>query len=499
MATQKTDLLRYKIDTEKLWGIYRGVVEDRNDPLRLGRVRIRIMGVHTEEQAGDLNKVPWQELCWAHPINGLFGGSMSDIGAWTVPLQGSHVMVFFENGNMMQPRYFGTVPGFPIDGAKFSQLEKQDGYIDPDEEYPLTEHIEEHDWNRLARIDKLAETYLQIKKDNLDKGVDIAFGGTWDENPPMYDAEYPDNNVFATWPDFDENMVVELDATKGKNRIAWWHPSMSYMEVNFEGRMVIRNTFHRYDICDGTVHEHTMEDHHKKIDLNLTTIIDEGEWREIWDARYTRIWDDDWKFTLFDDLYWVIGDFKRSVIGSANLFSLDAQFCTSNSSMDIAAESYICQVALSNLELGAVGEFKMVSFGGRHSWVTGDDTVLATGKILLTAGSKIDLKSSSNITCEGMMAYLHGTAGAAVVGDVVAGVKAPLVGIGSGTVMIGPVVQLGVTPPAITAPPTEAAPAVVINPDIAAVPGDPTSPPGPPDLYEPEPEDVPVEMPEPAC
>ena len=35
-----------------------GVVEDRQDPLRLGRVRIRAFGIHTE----DRGKIPTSEL-----------------------------------------------------------------------------------------------------------------------------------------------------------------------------------------------------------------------------------------------------------------------------------------------------------------------------------------------------------------------------------------------------------------------------------------------------
>jgi uncharacterized protein involved in type VI secretion and phage assembly len=34
-------------------------------------------------------------------------------GAFTVPANGTYVLVFFENGNPMSPRYMGSIPGQP--------------------------------------------------------------------------------------------------------------------------------------------------------------------------------------------------------------------------------------------------------------------------------------------------------------------------------------------------------------------------------------------------
>ena len=41
-----------------------GVVEDRQDPLKLGRCRVRCLGYHTE----DKNVLPTSDLPWAHSI-----------------------------------------------------------------------------------------------------------------------------------------------------------------------------------------------------------------------------------------------------------------------------------------------------------------------------------------------------------------------------------------------------------------------------------------------
>ena len=109
----------------KLYGIYRGVVEDRKDPEKLGRCKIRILGIHTELKIKTKTEgIPTDELPWAEQANGLFEGSISGFGIWTVPLQGSHVFVFFEDGNVQCPRYFASVPGRPTNQYFDAALEK---------------------------------------------------------------------------------------------------------------------------------------------------------------------------------------------------------------------------------------------------------------------------------------------------------------------------------------------------------------------------------------
>ena len=53
-----------------------GVVEDRNDPKTLGRLRVRALGYHTE----DLNKIPTKELPWAHVMNPITSATVSGVG-----------------------------------------------------------------------------------------------------------------------------------------------------------------------------------------------------------------------------------------------------------------------------------------------------------------------------------------------------------------------------------------------------------------------------------
>ena len=53
-----------------------GVVEDRMDPKFLGRLRVRILGYHTD----DKQKLPTEDLPWAHPMNPITSATISGIG-----------------------------------------------------------------------------------------------------------------------------------------------------------------------------------------------------------------------------------------------------------------------------------------------------------------------------------------------------------------------------------------------------------------------------------
>lgn len=84
-----------------------GVVEDRMDPEKLGRCRVRIFGYHTD------NKVllPTTDLPWAIPIHPITSAATSGIGASPLgPMTGTWVIGFFLDGeDMQQPAFFGTI------------------------------------------------------------------------------------------------------------------------------------------------------------------------------------------------------------------------------------------------------------------------------------------------------------------------------------------------------------------------------------------------------
>ena len=128
----KNDFSDLQPPQSKLNGIYRGVVEANDDPLKAGRCRVRVFGVHTAvKEQNNTTGIPTAELPWAEPALSVIEGAISNYGVWGVPLQGSHVFVFFENGNILNPRFFASAPGIPTTAP-----DTKIGFNDPDGEYP---------------------------------------------------------------------------------------------------------------------------------------------------------------------------------------------------------------------------------------------------------------------------------------------------------------------------------------------------------------------------
>lgn len=78
---------------------YDGIVEDRNDPLELGRVRVRVFGVHTESTI----ELPTSDLAWS--VVQLPGNNPAKSGVGWSPnglVLGSKVRGYFEDGNSFQ-------------------------------------------------------------------------------------------------------------------------------------------------------------------------------------------------------------------------------------------------------------------------------------------------------------------------------------------------------------------------------------------------------------
>ncbi len=277
----KNSPIDLQVEVEKLTGFYRGVVEDNKDPLKAGRVRVRIHGVHTPKIIKDeLEGIPTNELDWAEPCMPIQEGSVSGFGSWAVPLQGSQVMLFFENSNVTQPRFFASMPGIPESKEQYANNNratgKDDGFKDPDGQYPTKWRLGEPDVHRLAR--GVSEgTLVDTKNQERDIAVPTALGGNWDEPKSPYNAKYPHNHVIAT----HGGITIELDSTPGATRLNIYHPSNSFIEIDNDGNMVVKNNGEKYEIVTQGQNIHIKQQRNLTVDASSKKRIQDNEEIEV--------------------------------------------------------------------------------------------------------------------------------------------------------------------------------------------------------------------------
>jgi len=87
-----------------IWWV--GAIEDRADPLGIGRCQVRIFGWHTSNKL----KLPKDDLPWAHPMYPLNSSRI-----FSAPQVGEWVVGFFLDGeSAQQPVMMGILPGIKV-------------------------------------------------------------------------------------------------------------------------------------------------------------------------------------------------------------------------------------------------------------------------------------------------------------------------------------------------------------------------------------------------
>tara|TARA_Y100000748_G_scaffold303553_1_gene309025 strand:- start:1295 stop:2479 length:1185 start_codon:yes stop_codon:yes gene_type:complete len=285
---------------------FTGVVEDRNDPDKLGRVRVRCLGFHTE----NLVDIPTADLPWAHVMHPVTDPSMQGMGNTpSFLVEGTWVVGFFTDAKeKQQPIIMGTLPGKPSTAPDDTK-----GFSDPNKVYPSlalptsghgTDKEEnnystetkffESDTNRLARNDdalvgwdekeeaNTPHSMLKAKEDARTKNIPIANTTDdetdskqqeWSEQTSTYAAVYPKNHVFET----ESGHIKEYDDTTDAERIHEYHKSGTFTEIAATGNKHTRIVGTNYEIIAGSDYVNVKGDVFLTIDSNCKTYI-KGDW-----------------------------------------------------------------------------------------------------------------------------------------------------------------------------------------------------------------------------
>ena len=236
---------------------FNGVVEDRQDPQKLGRLRVRCVGIHTDNK----DDLPTSDLPWSQLIHPITSSGISGLGSSPgFVVEGTWVFGYFRDGYAMQePMVIGTLPGKPVELADVSK-----GFYDPNGVYP--KYKDEVDTNRLATNDSNAPHLgLELRKltrktgvptadfdivaveDHVSTEIAASDGDTWNQPDIPYSAVYPYNHVFES----ESGHIFEIDDTLDNERLYTAHRTGTSQEIDRDGNQVNIVKGDHYNIVSG--------------------------------------------------------------------------------------------------------------------------------------------------------------------------------------------------------------------------------------------------------
>lgn len=232
---------------------FTGVVEDRNDPQKLGRVRVRIFGMHTD----DITKISTEDLPWSHVMMPVNSASITGVGiSPTGIVEGSWVVGFFADGQDAQDAIImGTLPG-----KSTQSVEDLKAFKDPLGKFPRW--YDETDVSKVAReetwkdhqsyADRYVSRVTTVEQATAPTLDTVALNPiederqTWDEPEPR-DGEpglYPYVHTYES----ESGIVKEFDDTPSASRIVEYHPAGSFYEIYPDGKKMTKVVGDNYEI-----------------------------------------------------------------------------------------------------------------------------------------------------------------------------------------------------------------------------------------------------------
>ena len=385
-----------------------GVVENRNDPAKLGRVQVRCLGFHTE----DLTDIPSADLPWAHVMMPVTDPSMQGLGNTpSFLVEGSWVVGFFRDANeKQQPIIMGSLPGNPQNEADITK-----GFNDLSGNYPSEYRFEsghgldESDVSRLAR-DEDAETHLSLINRRATQFKDIPTAtkpnvstvsttsvaetvGTFDEPTPRgYEpgttttdvsgnvgsgnptGEYPFNHVHES----ESGHIKEIDDTPDGERLYTQHAAGTYEEIIADGTKTVKVVGDNYELVAGKSNIYV------RGDINLTC---SGTKRELIEGDY---------------ILEVGGDFTRK-IGKSEQVKIGAGEAGGNLEEEIKGNHAF---NIANSVVGAVGTTEKgtakdydITIGGKETRsIGGSVDITATDNYQITSLKSVGILAKENLT-----------------------------------------------------------------------------------------------------
>jgi len=377
---------------------YVGVVEDRNDPFKMGRVRVRVLSVHSDDRKAD---IPIETLPWSYvmqpPNVSTSGSTLSQL------VEGTWVVVMYMDHNLQDPLVIGSLPAVDAERPDYNK-----GFSDPFGVNPRwTGSPEEGDSNLSLVTDEdrwlehptyEARKEFRITEIQQAKKYQVPTVSstvpdeeyertTWDE-PDLrgsQDSAYPYNSI----REFEAGQLEEYDSTSDNSRITNSHQSGSYHEILHDGSTTVKIVGDGYHI--------TLKDQNMYIQGDLNVSV-EGNMRQYVEGDYT--------LEVGGSMHTYIEGNRETKINGSDVKEITVDESTNvleKRSIHVGGDQ---RLLIDGNETNVVGKKSDTSIKGDHSQtilanssrvISGDESLLTVGKRLVTTEGIHRLESIDNI------------------------------------------------------------------------------------------------------
>ncbi len=283
-----------------------GIVEDRNDPLKIGRVRVRIHALHTD----DKQLISSADLPWSHVIMPVTTAGLGGLGNTHSLVEGATVFGIFSDSLQQHFVVLGVAQGIPQEGYRETitneilERSVEKGFNDPRREKQSMYRDSNDGINPPSAPQRGNELTSSLDKaPHFLKSQNIKYDGTGSEREEFTEAEkleyisiktkegetkvqkpyYPlvkgatDINVFSTGDAIydDRNMdpiikgaksnatpmypynkatrtesghVIEVDDTRDNERLSIEHRTGTFYEIDKDGNEIHRVVNDNYTV-----------------------------------------------------------------------------------------------------------------------------------------------------------------------------------------------------------------------------------------------------------
>ena len=427
-----------------------GVVEDRNDPSALGRVRVRVLGYHTT----DITDLPTTDLPWAHVMHPVTDPCMHGMGNTpSFLVEGSWVVGFFRDPEKQQLVIMGTLPGVPEEPADPNsgfndprgKSAKQEPFkgdprygtypVDGDDYTMKSGHeLGEPDTNRLAqgRTSETHQSLIDRRTNRLsgdpsssgtgiptatqpylkavsDEAVQETRGYFEEPHPkgisstaePYTSGQYPYNHVFES----ESGHIREIDDSPGAERLFTQHKSGTFEEIHPDGTKVVKIIGDNYEIIagssnvyitgnvnittEGTVREYIKGDYHLEVEGNYTQKIHKNLRTRVGAGGQGNLEEE------------IMGNHAYNINGyvSGNVGPLEGQAAPGEGDVDINIVGNETHVVGKKIKMAS--EDSSVYNSNTNMVLSAKDNmnvVTTSGIMSIKAGSKVDIQSTTTLT-----------------------------------------------------------------------------------------------------